>query len=159
MAEPFYSILCIISSNSSVQDLWILWAFSRQTEMVALLQHQTYLTQSVSSLKRHKMEITHSDSNYCILGRFETKPSSFNCKLGVHSLKVIEVKPMNFTDSLTGSDFQLKKRKSLLDYRQIFLLANLKNRLIVVRRKKVVLKIYFALHGTCDIKRAHNCLL
>lgn len=70
--------------------------------MVALLQHETNLTQFVSALKMHKMEITHPDSNDCILGSFEIKLSSFNCKLGVHSLEVIEAKAMNFTDSLTG---------------------------------------------------------
>lgn len=60
----------------------------------------------------HKMEITHSDSNYCIPSSFEIKPSSFNCKLGIHSLKIIETKPMNLTGSLTGSDFQLEKKKN-----------------------------------------------
>lgn len=88
--------------------------------MVALLQHQTYLTQSVSSLKVHKMEITHPDSNYCILGSFEIKPSSFNCKLGVHRINVIEGKAMNFTDSLTGSDFQLENKKNLCWIRDKF---------------------------------------
>lgn len=84
--------------------------------MVAVLQHETSLTQSVSSLKMHKMEVTHPDSNYCIHGSFEINPSSFNCKLGVHSLKIIEEKIMNFRDSLTGPDFQLEKKKKTLSW-------------------------------------------
>lgn len=92
---------------------WDLWAFWRQTKMVAQLQDKIYLTESLLSLMVQKMEITHPDLNYCILGSFEMNLSPFHCNLGVHILKITAAKTLDsmtrILDSLTEADLPLKK--------------------------------------------------